>query len=821
MDVYNQIVEGINQHKSNNQPIKDYLKSLQSSVRSLRLSYRKYPVYVSYHVEDIQSAYLLTYLPHYYQLIQKILQEQDFATSIQSDEFEVTFIGGGPGSEAFGVIKYLLTHKASIQKITVNILDINARTWNYSHKVVQDGLINEVNCDNIQIDWNVVQFDLTSTLDIQKYLNIFKQSNLVVIQNCINEIATIHYNQLNQNISQMYSNLPGNGSLLMIDLTSSIRSKIENIEKKIKAKFNPQDIVSTLGNSSPSSMVSYNSSPSNIIRKFLLTGADGLIPRKYLKYDYSLIIKATTKPIAQSNSAVGFTALYKPLEENNLTVIDEAQGKVFVGVDFGTSITVVSISYVEEGKIKLETLALDQKDHNGDLTSDPLVPTVMGIFNKQFMLGKHAAEHLPNLEIGKNVWAYFKEDLGALEEILYPSSMLKVHRDFPIGNAKEGLITFFKLLLKAIIDKVTLIRPSSDLHYTWSVPANYSLIQKAELKECAMLAGFPMDNTPFVEEPVSALINYIHETNATIDFKLQKTILILDVGAGTVDVSILKVSKDTDNINSELLAVERISEIGGNKINQMMVDFLIKKNPTLHDQSNLRFFCERLKKVLCNNVITDKTVDYRLPEMATSVETRVTNLPNGETISLSFKEFYNIMNSYWEDSCNGIVPTLKSALHKANLKASQISQVILTGGGARNPYIKTFSKSYFNHSEVIVSDNIQEQVARGNALQAFTQHLFGKNIINSLLHFDVILYLNGKNEIIFDKGTVCPTLDYDINYTTNLVVIEYGHERIEFVIKNTSDIDKTSIYIDNDLNINCEVVRDGSIDIINPKIVRL
>lgn len=832
MKIYDQIVSGINDFKNDRLSIQDYLKSLQESVRTLRLSYRKHPVYVPYHEEKIQSAYLLTYLPHYYQLIQKVLQEQDFASSFENDEYAVTFIGGGPGSEAFGVIKYLLEHKPSIKKITINILDINASSWSFSHNVVQDGLVNSINTDDIQIDWNVMQFDLTSISDNQSMLDIYRKSNLIVIQNCINEIAFSHYNQLNQNISLMYSCLPGEGSLLMIDLTSSVRSKIKNIEQEIVAKFNPKSTVSTLNNASPSSMVSYNASPSAIIRTHLLTGADGLIPRKYLKYDYSLITKAATKPTTIDTyantkfSTEGFTALYRPLEESNLSVIDEVLGKVFVGVDFGTSVTVVSITYVEDGRIKLETLALEQKDHNGDPSYEPLVPTVMGLFNnRQFMFGKHAAEHLPNLQVGENVWAYFKENLGSLEKIDYPDSRLKDNKIYPIRNAKEGLITFFKLLLKAIEEKVNTIKPNSELHYTWSVPANYSLIQKAELKECALLAGFPMENTPFVEEPVSALINYVYETNATLDFELETTILILDVGAGTVDVSILKVSKDTDNINSELLAVERIAEIGGNKINQMMVDLLTTRNPTLATNSNLRFFCERLKKVLCTDIRTDRTIDYRLPEMATSTETRVTSLSNEASISLSFKDFYGIMKSYWENSNDAVVLTLKSALQKANLNASDVSQVILTGGGARNPYVKSFTKSYFNSSEVIVSDNIQEQVARGNALQAFTQHVFGKNIINSLLHSDVILYLNGKKKVIFEKGTICPTLDYDLNakddYPINLVVIEYGSEQIEFIVQNTTDVEKISIYVDNDLNINCEVIRNKSIEIINPKIFRL
>ncbi len=70
MSVYNHIVKAIDELNDKSLEIEDYLQSLKPDVRQLRASYRRPPpVYVNYAIENIQSAYLITYLPHYYQLI--------------------------------------------------------------------------------------------------------------------------------------------------------------------------------------------------------------------------------------------------------------------------------------------------------------------------------------------------------------------------------------------------------------------------------------------------------------------------------------------------------------------------------------------------------------------------------------------------------------------------------------------------------------------------------------------------------------------------------------------------------------------------------
>lgn len=815
-NIYDALLNGIDSNKSNSLPTDQYLTTLQESVKSLRVAYRSSPVYVPYHEEKIQSAYLLTYFPHYYQLIQKIFQERDFKFLIEKESIRVIFIGGGPGSEAFGLLKYLEERCMNLKELSISILDINASTWKYSHEIVQKELVKDLKLKpSLNLKWQAISYDLTCIDDTKANESLFRAADLIVFQNCINEVSNSFYPQVISNIDHIFKTLNGNAIFLMIDLTSSVRTTLQKVENHLVSKFGPKELISTLKNNGPSTMLSLNSIPSERIRRNLLNGSDGLIPRKYLKYDYSLLVK---NQILEKNDEIefGFTGLYKPLQNENLKRLEDVNNKVFIGLDFGTSVTVVSYSYIKDGQVYLGTLEIDQKDRNGYFSSSPLVQSAMALSNNQFMLGKHAAELGPNLIYGKNYWDGFKSNLGNLSSLAFPESELKDHLQVKISNGKNGLVTFFTRLKAGIDQKLqTLFPPGTEYFYTWSVPANYGFRQKNELRECAELGGFDMDSTPLVEEPTSALINYVYESDGTLSES--EIILVLDIGAGTVDVSILQIEKDFDNINSKLLAVERINEIGGNKINALMATKLKATLSPSVPQKKIEQFCERLKLKLCKSIITDRQVNFQLPPLAFSSEQREISTDFGDNLSLSFSDFKQIMLHYWQGK-DGVQETITSALEKAEISIDQVSQIILTGGGGRNPYIQRFTFEMFEESDIIISDNIQEQVARGNALQSLAQHLFGKNIVNPVLHHDI--FLVGKNpiEVLFEKGTVCPTNEVEVDFNSPSFEIKYGDDHFVFETGLQNKSFKGILNVDSDLELKCEILIDKKVIQLNPKL---
>lgn len=827
MDIYNAIVSGLKKSIPSNQGLDFFLQSLQKSVKALRIAYRNNPVYVPYEKTDIQAAYLATYLPHYYQLIYKIFIEEIPDIFKGKKEIFLNFIGGGPGSEAYGAIKYILNNCTDVEIIHVTILDINASTWGYSHSIVLENLIEPVNNKKTKIYWKSLSFDLTSTANIIASKQIVEKSDLLVIQNCLNEIAKIDLPSLKTNVKTLCEFLPSNAYFLMSDMTSVAKPIMNVLESFLVGTFSPKFIRTTLSSGSRS-LISVHHRPSAIIAQNLLVGTDGLIPRKNISYDYSILSKGIVE-VPLNHEELGFAAIYRPLDFKNLDANDFMHKKIFIGIDFGTSSTVISTAQLVDDKIKIKPIPIKQKDHSGSVTSNPLVPSIISFVNgNRLLVGIHAADHKPYLEYGKNTWYSFKQNLGKLEAIEYTNSDLAKNPNFKISNATEALTLFFVYIKREIFEYLKENNLPIEVEYSISIPAGFPSKNKQTLRKCLLNAGIECEDTPFIEEPNAALINYLYEQNIFIESNAPKNILVLDLGAGTVDVSILCAEKGVDGFTSKLLSVVRLGNIGGNLIDELMADAIIQNfniNTPLNELHRIELvsLCEKLKIKMCKDIIVDSVTNFELPILSKSNDERTipstSNLISSgiSKISLSYQAFSNLMASYWNGSSanDGIKCTLDKSIENAGLSLYMIDKIITTGGGGRNPYIKNQVANYFKGSELFISDNIQEQVSRGVALQSFVLNSFGKNIITPILGHDIYLKGVNKSVVLFENGISIPSLDIEVFFdepasNEELSIECYSKENESykkyFVLPANVNLSKLVFYIAPDQELKCELV---------------
>jgi hypothetical protein len=828
MSVYNHIVKAIDDLNDKPLDIKEYLQSLKRDVRQLRASYRKPPpVYVNYALQNIQSAYLITYFPHYYQLIYKILLEQDLQIMKSKTDYSAIFIGGGPGSEAYGTIKYILDYCPNIKNITIDILDINATTWNYSHAALSGFLLPELNRYNqVSVKWNSHQFNLVDVNSIKSNTSLFENADIVVIQNCINEIASSEYKILEKNILNVFKLLPDLSSLLMIDLTTSVRSKIAHLEQIIENSFSNISKKSTSGNRSASAMTSINFRPSPIIIENLLDYTDGLIPRKNLQYDFSLLSKNITQP-EDSIKLIGLNAIYHPLSNINGSIQDQTN-RSFIGIDFGTSSSVCSIAFIKDDSLKVELLEIQQKDHLGSISSSTLVPSIMGIVGRQFLFGKFAQERRHQFTFGKDGWYGLKENLLNLEDQIFPESKLLNHPFLQIRNGADALIVFFKRL-KSEIDRIVIEKGLPlEKRYSFSTPGDYGLKEKELLEKYIIQAGFEQSTFSFVEEPVSSLLGTIYQEDLALDLEKDLNILVIDVGAGTVDYCAIKLTKDTDNVMAETLAIYRNENLGGNFVNKLIANRLFEKDNKIRiDEDFVLKNCEEIKLQFCRSFRADAQVHYALPNIATSEQNKKCQIApygSGVPIQMSYSEFNDIMEDYFKGNkkFKGFKDNIDKTLSSADLKNNQLDHIIISGGGAKNPYLRALCASYFDVSKIIMPDNCQEQVGFGNAIQSFVMNAFGKQIIESVLNGNIYIIENAKQTPIFKKGEVLPSLEYELNVESDLNSIklysDITNEYIYFNWKQYRDVVKIILKINKESRVVCDLVTDASINRLKPLI---
>jgi molecular chaperone DnaK len=185
-------------------------------------------------------------------------------------------------------------------------------------------------------------------------------------------------------------------------------------------------------------------------------------------------------------------------------------------------------------------------------------------------------------------------------------------------------------------------------------------------------------------------------------------IVVFDCGGGTHDVSILELG---DGV-FEVLSTDGDTHLGGDDFDQVLIDYLSGEFIKEHgiDVTKDPMALQRLREAAEKAKI----------ELSSSVSTEI-NLPYITVNSSGPKHLVTaITRSKFESLCQPLIDrTIKpciSALKNANLKPSDIDEVILVGGSTRIPAIQEAVKKFFG-KEPSKGVNPDEVVALGAAIQ--------------------------------------------------------------------------------------------------------
>ena len=242
-----------------------------------------------------------------------------------------------------------------------------------------------------------------------------------------------------------------------------------------------------------------------------------------------------------------------------------------------------------------------------------------------------------------------------------------------------------------------------------TVPAYFDDAQRQATKDAARLAG--LNVLRLLNEPTAAAVAY------GLDNGVEGIYVIYDLGGGTFDVSILKLSKGV----FEVLATNGDSALGG-------------------DDFDRRLFCWVLEQSKCAPVNASDTrllltkareAKEWLTDHASAQITSV--LTTGEVVNLSIsaKQFNELSQTLVTKT---LTPT-KKALRDANLGITDIKGVVLVGGATRMPQIRLAVADFFKQAPLTNLDP-DKVVALGAAIQANT--LAGNKNDADLLLLDVI-----------------------------------------------------------------------------------
>lgn len=408
------------------------------------------------------------------------------------------------------------------------------------------------------------------------------------------------------------------------------------------------------------------------------------------------------------------------------------QEDMIVGIDLGTTNSLVAIIHPETRK------PVVLKEHDGTA----LVPSVVH-FNDvgSITVGNAAKEYL--ISDPQNTIFSVKRLMGkSYNDIKDHSSFFtyKILDDdterlvkIQLGNKFYSPIELSSLILKELKARAEHILKTSVSRAVITVPAYFNDAQRQATRDAGKLAG--LDVLRIVNEPTAASLAY------GLGMKKDeiKTVAVYDLGGGTFDISILRIT----NGIFEVLSTNGDTYLGGDDF-----DSAVAK----HWQNQLQISSEQIK----NNKSLAQSFRLTAEEakICLSAQADFTSKINEYEVRLVKSEFENLIQPFVDRTIN----CCKNALKDAGLSVENIDEVIMVGGSTRVPLVQNMVKNFFKKS-LHDSMNPDEVVALGAAVQA--DILAGNN--KDFLLLDItplslgIETMGGLMDVLIPRNSKIPT----------------------------------------------------------------
>ena len=321
----------------------------------------------------------------------------------------------------------------------------------------------------------------------------------------------------------------------------------------------------------------------------------------------------------------------------------------------------------------------------------------------------------------------------ALErKALHPMDTAEVFKR-SMGTAKEYVLAGKKytseelssFILRSLKEDAEVFLGQTVEEAVISVPAYFNDAQRRATKRAGELAGLKVER--MISEPTAAAISYgLHE-------KAEKTrFLVFDLGGGTFDVSILEKYKSVMQVR----AVAGDNFLGGEDFTTILY----------------HIFLNKVK-------LEEKDLDTKtLLHIRRQAEIAKKEFTDGREVTMKAKvgeevKECRITEDEYEKNCQLLLAQLRRPIERslkdANIRLSEISEVVLVGGATKMSIVRKFVTKLFGRFPN-VSLNPDEVVALGAAIQGAMKER--NEAIREIVMTDVCPFTLGTDVVVGREG---------------------------------------------------------------------